>query len=64
MSKPSMSEKALATLDEALRQADPINRMMLIEQALKLHRQSLEARDAALAAEVKRRTRPVRRPQR
>ena len=49
MADPSLSEQALAALDEALLARDPISRMMLIERALKLHREALEARDAALA---------------
>jgi len=50
MADPSLSDQAIAALDEALRARDPISRMMLIEQVVKLHRQALEARDAARAA--------------
>ena len=46
MADPALSDQALAVLDEALRETNPINRMMLIERALKLHRQALEARAA------------------
>jgi hypothetical protein len=50
MAEASLSDQAIAALDEALRTRDPISRMMLIEQAVKLHRQSLEASDADRAA--------------
>ena len=45
MAHTSLEDRAIETLDEALLQRDPISRMMLIEQALRLHRQSMEARD-------------------
>ncbi|HEX3406480.1 MAG TPA: hypothetical protein VHS81_04510 [Caulobacteraceae bacterium] len=64
MADPSLSDQALAVLDEALRETNPINRMMLIEQALKLHRRALEARDAALAADAKPAAGTFRRTQR
>ena len=41
----SLEDRAIDALDQALLQRDPISRMMLIERALKLHRQSMEARD-------------------
>jgi hypothetical protein len=46
MAHTSLEDKAIEALDQALQQSDPISRMMLIEQALRLHRQSMEARDA------------------
>lgn len=45
MARTSLEDKAIEALDQALLQTDPISRMMLIEQALRLHRQSMEARD-------------------
>lgn len=45
MAHPSLEDRAIDTLDQALLQTDPISRMMLIERALRLHRQSMEARD-------------------
>ena len=41
----SLEDRAIDALDQALLQRDPISRMMLIEQALRLHRQSMEARE-------------------
>ena len=43
MADPSLAEQAIAALDEALRERDPLSRMMLMERALKLHRQAMEA---------------------
>jgi len=45
MAHASLEDRAIEALDQALLQSDPISRMMLIEQALRLHRQSMEARD-------------------
>ena len=45
MAHPSLEDQAIDALDRALGQPDPISRKMLIEQALRLHRQSMEARD-------------------
>jgi hypothetical protein len=45
MADLSLSDLAIDTLDRALRETDPISRMMLIEHALSLHRQALEARN-------------------
>jgi len=45
MAYASLEDRAIEALDQALLQSDPISRMMLIEQALRLHRQSMEARD-------------------
>ena len=45
MAHASLEDRAIEALDQALLQRDPISRMMLIEQALRLHRQSMEARD-------------------
>jgi hypothetical protein len=64
MADPSLSDQALSVLDEALRETNPITRMMLIEQALKLHRQAVEARDAGAAADAGPRDRAARRTQR
>jgi hypothetical protein len=64
MADPSLSDQALSVLDEALRETNPITRMMLIEQALKLHRQAVEARDAGVAADAGRGDRAGRRTQR
>jgi hypothetical protein len=61
MAEPSLSDQAIATLDEALRERDPLSRMILIERALTLHRQALEARDAPPAAAARQ---PARRSQR
>jgi len=43
MTERPLSAEAVATLDRALRQTDPISRMVLIERALKLHRRAVEA---------------------
>ena len=51
MTESSLEHEALTTLDWALRQTDPITRMMMIEQALKLHRRAVEAREDDSAAE-------------
>lgn len=64
MADPSLSDQALAALDEALRETNPLNRMMLIERALKLHRQALEARDAGSDANARPGDRAGRRTQR
>lgn len=61
MAEPSLADQSIAALDEALRTRDPLSRMTLIEQALKLHRQALEARDAGAAAPDDRNPRPPRR---
>jgi hypothetical protein len=45
MAHISLEDRAIEALDLALLQTDPISRMMLIERALRLHRQSMEARD-------------------
>ena len=51
MAESSLQHDALTTLDWALRQTDPISRMMLIEQALKLHRRAMEAQEDDAADE-------------
>jgi hypothetical protein len=43
MADPSLADQAIAVLDQALRERDPLTRMMLMERALKLHRQAMEA---------------------
>ena len=45
MTERSLSDEAVDTLDQALRQTDPLSRMMLIERALKLHRCAVETAD-------------------
>jgi len=45
MAHTSLEDRAIEALDQALLQTDPISRMMLIDRALRLHRQSMEARD-------------------
>jgi hypothetical protein len=64
MADPSLSDQALAVLDEALRETNPITRMMLIEQALKLHRQAVERRDDPSAVDAPPGDRTGRRTQR
>ena len=51
MAHTSLEDRAIEALDQALLQSDPISRMMLIEQALRLHRQSMEARDREPASD-------------
>lgn len=46
MTEASLERQAIATLDRALRQSDPLSRMMMIEQALRLHRRAVEAAEA------------------
>ncbi len=43
MADPKLAEQAIAVLDQALRERDPLAKMMLMERALKLHRQAVEA---------------------
>ena len=51
MSDPSLAEQAIAALDQALHERDPLSRMVLMERALKLHRQALQAAAAEHQAE-------------
>ena len=51
MSDPSLAEQAITALDQALRERDPLSRMVLMERALQLHRQALQAAAAKQAAE-------------
>jgi hypothetical protein len=43
MADPSLADQAIAALDQALRERDPLARMMMMERALKLHRQAMDA---------------------
>ena len=47
MANPSLANAAIEALDQALQAHDPLTRMMLMERALKLHRQSVQQDDDA-----------------
>jgi hypothetical protein len=47
MADPSLAKEAIDTLDEALRERDPLTRMMLMERALTLHRKALRSESQA-----------------
>jgi hypothetical protein len=51
MTEPALEHQAIAALDRALRQTDPLSRMMMIERALRLHRRAVEAAENDSAAE-------------
>ena len=47
MANPSLANEAMEALDRALQARDPLTRMMLMERALKLHRQAVQQDDDA-----------------
>jgi hypothetical protein len=51
MIEPALEHEAIAALDRALRQTDPLSRMVMIERALRLHRRAVEAAENNSAAE-------------
>ena len=60
MADPSLAEQAIAALDQALREREPLARMMLMERALKLHRQAMEAAAGPAAPKSRRKAKGER----